>query len=178
MYTQGSANGMGGAVYPTSNPKKINPVYIIIPIVLIIGIICGYFIFSSTKEKKLVCTRTASQNGLQYDFRYEVTYKGDEALQLKSIEKVTAPDTYTLQILEQSLKTTYAPYTNLDYYDNTVSIDGNTLTSTTTADYSKMDLDKLIEIDSANQSIVKDGKVQVEYLKQLYSITGATCQDE
>jgi hypothetical protein len=40
----------------------------------------------------------------------------------------------------------------------------------------KIDTKKLIEIDSANSQLIKDGKVKISDVKSLYEQLGATCK--
>ena len=42
--------------------------------------------------------------------------------------------------------------------------------------YSKIDTNKLIEIDKANSQIITDGKIKVSSVKSLYEKLGATCK--
>jgi len=57
-----------------------------------------------------------------------------------------------------------------------ISVDGNTLTSTVDIDYAKIDTKKMIEIDSANGQLIKDGKIKLEDLKSAYETIGASCE--
>ena len=72
----------------------------------------------------------------------------------------------------------YLVYKNVEHYYYDVTISGNTLTSITKIDYSKIDTDKMIEIDSANASLIKNGKIRLTDLRETYesSSVGATCK--
>ena len=74
------------------------------------------------------------------------------------------------------LKDIYSPYKDVEHYEYNVDISGNTLTSTTKIDYSKIDTDQLIEIDSANGTLIKDGKINIEDIRSAYESVGATCE--
>lgn len=130
---------------------------------------------SSTKEEVMICTRTAKQSETNLDFKYQVTYSDGYVKRVLSTEKITSSDKNLLQTYKNSVEELYEPYNSLDYYDTKVTIDGNTLTSIAEIDYEKIDTDKLIEIDSANASFIKDGKIKLEDIKAVYTQYGAIC---
>ena len=49
------------------------------------------------------------------------------------------------------------------------------MTSTVNINYEKLDVDKLIEIDSANGQLFSDGKITISTMESLYNQVGATC---
>lgn len=126
-------------------------------------------------EKTMKCTRTLNQSGLKFDLSYEVTYKGNVVSKVHSVEKITS-ETEDLELYKEQVEKTYAPYTDIEYYDTNVTIDGDVLTSTADIDYSKIDVDKMIEVDSANQNLFKDGKVHLDDITSIYEAAGATCE--
>lgn len=130
------------------------------------------------KTKKMVCTRTATQGNMEMDLRYEVDYKGKNVLNVKSVEKVKSSSNTLLETYKTTVESTYSPYKDLEHYNYNVTIDGDTLTSTTTINYEKIDTDKMIKIDSANSQIIKNGKVNIDDIKSIYQSVGATCKDE
>lgn len=69
----------------------------------------------------------------------------------------------------------YLPYENLEHYNYSVEIEGNTMISIVDIDYSKIDTDKMIEIDSANSQIINDGKLKLSIIENMYESIGATC---
>lgn len=152
--------------------RNLKKVVVLVGLVLLLGAGCG-------SEKTMTCTRTMNQNGLQADLRYEVDYKGDTVIKVKSTEKMTiegddAAD--TLDTYKTTVENTYAPYKDVEHYNYNVTVDGNTLTSTVEIDYSKIDTNKMIEIDSANSQLIKDGKIKIDDLKSAYESAGITCE--
>lgn len=128
-------------------------------------------------EKTMKCSRTMEQNGIKADFQYTVTYKGSNVVKVSTVEKMEAEDeSIDLETIKQTVETTYAPYNELDHYDTKVTVEGNVLTSTADIDYSKVDTEKMIKIDSANGQMIKNGKVNIDDLKAMYEATGATCE--
>lgn len=128
------------------------------------------------KVETLVCTRTASQNGMDLDFRYEVQYKGKTVQKVNTVEKIKSNAPQTLDEYKKLVEATYKPYKDIKHYEYNVSVKGDTLTSKTNIDYSKIDTDALIKIDSANGKLIKDGKINVNDLKATYEQMGTTCK--
>lgn len=128
--------------------------------------------------KTMKCSRTMDQNGIKADFQYEVTYKGNDVITVKTVEKMETSEenAKALEEAKKQVETMYADYNKLDHYSNEVKVEGNVLTSTTEIDYSKVDTEAMIKLDSANGSIIKDGKINVDDLKSMYESTGATCE--
>lgn len=145
---------------------------VVVGLVLLLGAGCG-------SEKTMTCSRTMDQNDMKADLRYEVIYKGNTVSNVKSIEKITIDGddaAETLEIYKTKVENTYAPYKDIEHYSYNVTVDGNTLTSTVDIDYSKVDTKKMIEIDSANGQLIKDGKIKIDDLKSAYESAGITCE--
>lgn len=146
-------------------------------LLIIVGVFALTGCESEEVEKTLVCTRTATiADGIKADLRYEVKYKGDYVTTLKSTEKIISDSEEYLTAYKETVESTYEPYKNIEYYDYEVTIDGDTMTSSVDVDYSKIDTDKLIDIDSANGSLIKDGKIKIDDMKSLYESIGTTCK--
>ena len=58
----------------------------------------------------MVCTRTATMNGMELDFRYEVYYQGNNVNKVKTREKVKSESDVTLKNLESQAKTLYSNF--------------------------------------------------------------------
>lgn len=152
--------------------RVLKKLVVLVGFVLLVASGCG-------SEKTMTCTRTMDQNGMKADLRYEVNYKGSTVSKVKSTEKITIEGddvTDTLETYKTTVENTYAPYKDVEHYNYNVSVDGNTLTSTVDIDYSKIDTKKMIEIDSANGQLIKDGKINIDDLKSAYSAAGITCE--
>lgn len=148
---------------------------------LVILLIClSLFTGCNSKEQKvLTCTRNATiTDGVKMELTYKATYTGDYVDVIETEEKIIADNTSILESYKTSIESIYSPYKNIEYYSYDVTISGNTLTSTTKIDYANIDTDKLIEIDSANATLIKDGKVRIDDVKALYesSSVGAICK--
>lgn len=130
----------------------------------------------SSEVKNMTCTRTLNQDGMAVDLKYEVEYANDVVKRVKSTEKITSETPELLKTYKTNIEATYSPYKDIEHYNYDVTIDGNVLTSSTEIDYEKIDTDKMIEIDSANGQLIKDGKIRIEDLTSAYEALGATCE--
>jgi uncharacterized lipoprotein YehR (DUF1307 family) len=131
---------------------------------------------TETEDKTMQCKRTATiSDGVTVDLSYTVTYADDYVKKIYSNEQVKSTNSTYLKSYKEQVESIYSPYKGIEYYDYDVRIEGNTLISEATIDYEKVDTDKLIEVDSANSSIIKNGKIKVSDIKTLYNNVGATC---
>jgi len=131
---------------------------------------------TAEEEKLMKCSRTINQASIQMNMLYNVTYKGNYVTKVESTEEVITDDQATLELYKKQIENTTAIFKDVEHYNHNITINGNKLTSTITIDYEKIDTDKLIEIDSSMQQLIKDGKVYVEDIESLYSQLGITCE--
>ncbi|MBQ9181101.1 MAG: DUF1307 domain-containing protein [Bacilli bacterium] len=127
------------------------------------------------KSGVMECTRTTNQSNLSMDLKYTVSYEGKYVTKVSSVEKVTTEDEFVLDAYKKQLETILSSYKDIKYYDTDIKTDKNTITSTINIDYKKIDTDALIDIDSANATLIKDGKVRVSDLESMYNSLGITC---
>ena len=80
--------------------------------------------------------------------------------------------------MKAQIESLYSPYNDIEYYEYNVKIEDNKLTSTVDINYEKVDTDKLLEIDSANGQLIKDGKIKVNDIKSVYESLGAICEND
>ena len=116
--------------------------------------------------------------GITLRSTYTAQYKNNIVTELETVEQVIAEDEDNLETYKDRIDELYNGYQGLDHYENKTTIEDNTLTSTTTIDYSKVDTDKLIEIDSGNAKLIKDGKVNIDDLQDMYRQNGCNCKKE
>ena len=137
--------------------------FIILGILLLLVTGCG----QTQAEEKMVCTRTVNMNNVEMDLRYEVYYEGDNVNKVQSTEKVISDDEATLQTYQDQVESIYSNFDNVEHYNYEVSIEGDTLTSTTDIDYTKIDMDQLLEIDSSVEQLLNDnGKIDLDNIDQ------------
>lgn len=130
----------------------------------------------SNEEKTMSCKRSVNQSGMTMDLSYNVSYKGSNVTNIESIEKITANDDSILEAYREQIEAIYNPYKNIKYYNYSISVDGDTLTSKTDIDYENIDTQALIDIDSANGQLIRNGKINIDTIKSYYENLGASCE--
>ena len=135
---------------------------------------CG----KSSNVESMTCTRTMNQNEIKTSLKYNVQYEGDYVSKIKTIETIETDNVDTLNTYKEQIESLYSPYKDVEYYKYDVDINDNKLTSTVDINYKKVDTDKLLEIDSANGQLIKDGKIRVDDIKSVYESLGATCKND
>lgn len=128
--------------------------------------------------KTMKCHVSKNQSGAEFDLSYFADYEGNYVTNIRSDEKITSDDSSALETYKKSIEQSYAPFDDIEYYDYSIEIDGNTLISTTDINYSKIDTAKVIEIDPSSSSLIKNGKININTLKRAYESMGATCEME
>lgn len=154
--------------------------YLFLAIVMV-----GVFLITgcSSKSKDIVnngnvmtCTRSVNKNGMKTSLNYKVYYEGDDVTRIKSEESIQMENNKSLKGYKEQIEKVYEPYKNVKFYNYNIAIRGNKLISKVDINYSKIDTNKLIEIDKANSQIITDGKIKVSSVKSLYEKLGATCK--
>ena len=135
---------------------------------------CG----KSSNFESMTCTRTMNQNEIKTSLKYNVQYEGDYVSKIKTIETIETYNVDTLNTYKEQIESLYSPYKDVEYYKYDVDINDNKLTSTVDINYKKVDTDKLLEIDSANGQLIKDGKIRVDDIKSVYESLGAICKKD
>ena len=154
--------------------------YLFLAIVMV-----GVFLITgcSSKSKDIVnngnvmtCTRSVNKNGMKTSLNYKVYYEGDDVTRIKSEESIQMENNQSLKGYKEQIEKVYEPYKNVKFYNYNIAIRGNKLISKVDINYSKIDTNKLIEIDKANSQLITDGKIKVSSVKSLYEKLGATCK--
>ena len=135
---------------------------------------CG----NNNSMESMTCTRTMNQSGIKTSLKYNVKYKGDYVSRIKTVETVETDSSDILNTYKEQIESLYSPYKDVEYYDYNVDVVDNKLTSTVDINYEKVDTDKLLEIDSANGQLIKDGKISVDDIKSVYESLGAICKND
>lgn len=145
----------------------------------------GVFIFlilvtGCNKESRnlMICTRSINQNNIKTNLKYNISYDGNYVTRVKSIETVETDNEDILDNYKTQIESLYSPYSDIDYYEYNVKVENNKLTSTVDINYEKVDTNKLLEIDSANGQLIKDGKIKVSDIKSVYESLGAICEND
>lgn len=149
--------------------------------ILICNIITGCFNNKNIKEenKNEIITICRSEQDIKDDakasLKYEIHSTNDTVSKLISTEIIETDDKEYLKETKSNIEKTYSIYKNIKHYQYSIKIKDNVLTSTVNIDYSKINIDKLISIDRANENLILDGKVSLNYLKNMYESLGNIC---
>lgn len=128
-------------------------------------------------SKKMVCTAELSQDGVDITSKYEATYdKDDKVIKIHTVETIKSDDKDDLESFEKLLKESYSMFDDIKHYDYSIKLSGNKLVSTVDADYSKIDMDKFLEIDDSLETVFKDGHIDIDDLEDMYEAIGAECK--
>lgn len=151
---------------------------------LVVLLLISFVLFGcgSKKEAEFVkkCELTSNDvaNGYKLDSVYEIHGTGKTVDSVITTETVTSEDEDTLNYFKEYLSTTYESY-NKSYggYTNEITIENGKLISKTTIDYSKMDLKKYVDDNSAMKNYVSsDNKLLLDGIKNIYESLGASCE--
>ncbi len=126
------------------------------------------------EKMSCVMQRTVSE-GLSIESTYNVEHDGKYVNLVETVEKITSSDKEILETYKAQVEQIYEPFKNLKYYDYDVNISGDTLTSIVRINYAKIDTDKMLEIDSSLEQLIKNGRIAVQDIKELYEQIGAVC---
>ena len=122
-----------------------------------------------SKSNTLTCTRQGTvTEGTTYDYKYVVKYSGDYVDEINITEQIKSNNPEYLKTLKTAVESIYAPYDGIEYHNYDVEIKGDRLISHRDINYKKIDTDKLIEADSSNSSLIKNGKVKLADVKKIY----------
>lgn len=151
--------------------KKILFVALLTMILIVTG--CN----AKQETKTLNCSLKGTiMEGIETNSNYKVAYQGEYVQTIETKETVTSDNQEYLETLKQTVESIYSPYKNVEHYNYDVTVNGNTLISTTFIDYSKIDVNKLLEINSAFGTLIEDGKLKVSDVKNVYKQMGITCE--
>lgn len=129
-------------------------------------------------SKVLTCSRTGDVTNGEATLSYKIYYKDDNINILHSTEKVTSSEKSILDEFEEAYKKIFSNYKDLEYYDNTVTRNDNSVTNDTVINYKKIDTDKLLSIEGKEDNIIVDGKAKLSKWQKLAKKFGATCEEE
>lgn len=144
---------------------------LLIPAFLLILTGCG-----SSSDKVMKCSLSTDGGSYTLKSDYEVHHDGKYVQTIKTVETVTSSDSSIIDQMDsymnsvyQTLSDTYGGYTFK------VTKDSGKVVSNVTVDYTKINLQKLIENDSSAKQFVEDDKVTLEGIKDTYKSLGINC---
>ena len=107
---------------------------------------------SSDGVKK--CTRTGTVTNGSTEMNYEVYYKGEYVVLLHSTEKIISDSSSVLDTYEEAYKSIFKQYEGLEYYDNKITRNSNSVTNEITINYIFVNLINIIAINLGNNIII------------------------
>ena len=118
-----------------------------------------------------VLTSTSTTQGYSVNSTYDVYSKNNVVSKVVTEEVVESDNESVLSYFEKSQNETYGGTTNK------VTNENGKVTSSTTIDYSKMDLDKFVKSNTALSSYVNDkNQLTKDGVISLYESLGAKCE--
>ncbi len=126
--------------------------------------------------KTMLCESSATQGDVKIKIHYEVTYQGEDVTYVKTKQVLTSTNTAVLEGYEKAIRDMYKKFDGIDDYNYEVKKEDQTLTSTVSIDYKKVDTDKLLKADDSGYQLIKNGKIKLEDIKEVYESVGATCK--
>lgn len=127
------------------------------------------------KSGLMICTYTSSNDIYKINTKYVIKFKNRIVSNLYTEEIIEASDEKMLNEYKTSLDLVYSKYSNLKYYDNSVTIKNNKLISKTNINYEKLDISKFIALDKNNRKLLTNNKLELKKLKKTYTDSGARC---
>ena len=129
----------------------------------------------------ITCTRDAvieSDSSSSVSINYDLYYNDEEYLQiLNSKEEIKSSNSNLLDQYEEAYKKIYKAYDGLEYYDNLIKRTDDTVVSTTTINYGKIDMDELMKIEGSEDNVkVSNGKIKLTDWKKFAKKYGTTCK--
>ncbi len=151
---------------------------ILIPIIILILLlsIIILLITNGHKSGKMKCVYTSTSDAIETSSIYLITFKNNIVSNLETKEVIVSNDKTMLNEYKTALELVYSEYNNLEYYDNTVTLKDNKLTTITKVNYEKLDINKFISIDKNNKELFNNNKVNLSTLKKIYKKNGAKCK--
>lgn len=130
------------------------------------------------ETKTIECTLEQDLSDYKLNATYKIYATGDVVDKVETIEIVDSPNAEILNVLETNVKTQYENnskrYGGTDYK---ITNDGSKIESKVTIDYSKYDMEKMVNDNSAMKSFLNsDNRLTVDGATSLYKAMGATCK--
>ena len=122
-------------------------------------------------------TDAIAADGIEVDISYVVQYKRGNILELRSVQRIISNDQDSLDTYEDAFKKIANNYNGLKYYDISLIRDSNTVTYDVVINYDKIDTDALLDIEGAEDNIIKSGKAKLSLWLDLASKVGTTCEE-
>ena len=122
-------------------------------------------------------TEAYAEEGMDVELRYTLKYNSGNILELVSVQKVISDKQDSLTVYEDAYKDIADNYNGLDYYETSIVRDGNSVSYTAVINYEKININKLLSIEGAEDNIIKNGKAKLSLWLDLASKVGTVCEE-
>lgn len=153
--------------------SKVGLTVITILILVILAIV--FIIKNGPYNGKLVCTYDNNTNTMKTSSKYTMDFKNKHVTNMKTEEIIESEYEDIINNYKDSVQLLLEKYKSLNYYHSKIDVKDKKLTITTTIDYSKIDMKKYIK-QEGDKVYIKNNKVLVKKLKEIYEKNGATCK--
>lgn len=149
--------------------------YITTSIILVVLIVV-LVKFLEPKSGKMLCTYSSTNDAMNVEMSYLITFKNKKVTNLKAKEVIESNDSKMLNEYKETLDMVYSIYHDLKYYDVEVLIEDNSLITNAVINYKKINKEDFIEIDPSNENLYKGDSIPLSKLKNKYKNNGAKCR--
>lgn len=156
--------------------KKIDKIISIVFIaILLIALIIYIIIKSGPYNGLLNCTYKNNTNTMNTVLNYRLSFKNKNVTKLETEEIIESTDEELIKTYKESLEELSKKYDGLKYYKTNITNENNKLIVKTTIEYNKIDMKKYLQIEG-EKSYIKNNKLKVKKIKEIYENNGATCK--
>lgn len=135
--------------------------------------------FNRNGSGTLVCMTPAFiSDGVDVEVKNIISYKNGVITMIKSYNKVTTDDQSILDTYYDAYSKIKSNYVGLKYYGTDLHRDSNYVSYNTVIDYKNIDIDKLLDIEGAEDNVVEKGEAKLSLWLDLASRIGTTCNEE
>ncbi len=133
--------------------------------------------FDKNGSGTLYCvTEASAADGINVSLSYEVVYNKGNVLSIHSKSLIESENQEDLSEYYEAYDVISKQYEGLNYYSRRLTRNSKSVLYDTFIDYQNIDIDKLLEIEGAEDNIIKDGKAKLNLWLELAGKFGTTCK--
>ena len=151
-----------------------------------------FFLTGCSKEEKVIsngktintskmghkhCTRGGSLEDGEVSLNYDLYYTGDDLNILKSEEKVLSTNSDVLNTYANAYQSIHSNYEGLEYYDTSLVLEDDSVTSIITINYDQINISELLKIEGEDDNIIENGVAKVDKWLTLAKKFGTSCSE-
>lgn len=129
------------------------------------------------EEKIMTCKRTNENEEATMNFMYQTKHKAGYVTHVHSEEVIEVKEnTELLETYKTEMETMYSIYSELEYYTYEIKVEENKVICITDIDYTKIDTNKMIQINPLYEKLIRNGKISIIEMKNSYENSDMTCE--